>query len=164
MRHIQIYEAFQDEAGQSARDLFGLTSSFTRDYPVGMSVTFTGPSEEEAEARRITDKLGAVASEIVDALEEIGWQEECEYKILSTYSPLYSFKGSFRNWRQANSLIGNIKTSARYAAMERMKEDDEAGDEEKQEFYEESIHDSLANPEMIQKFKDIGYTIENKER
>ncbi len=164
MRHIRLYERFEDPIDPLTRDIFGLTSSFTVNYPSGMSVTYTGPSEEEAEARKITGKMGAIASEIVDALEEIGWQEECEYKIYSTYSPLYSFKGSFRNWRQANRLVGSVTTSARYAAMEKMKEDREAGDEDKQAYYEEHIHEVLADPEMIQKFREIGYTIENRDR
>lgn len=155
MKHIRLYEAFQDELGQSVRDIFGLTSSFTVNYPAGMSVTFTGPSEEETEARRIID-IKPAADDVVDALEEIGWQEECEFRL---YEPRYSFKGSFRNWKGANSLIRSIKTSARYKALEKMQEDPDAGDEEKQEYYENHIHEVLADPATVEKFREIGYTI-----
>ena len=157
MRHIRLYEAFQDDIDPSTRELFGLISTFTVDYPAGISVTFTGPSEEEAEARKIID-LEKGADAVVDALEKIGWKEEGEYRI---YDPNYSFKGSFRNWKRANHLVGNLKTSARYAALEKMKDDPDAGDEEKQEFYEEHIHDAIADPATVERFREIGYTIHN---
>ena len=156
MRHILLYESFRDDIDPSTRDLFGLTSTFTIDYPVGISVTYTGPSEDEAEVRRITDKTGSVASDIVDALEKIGWKEEGEFRI---YDPYYSFRGSFRNWRRANHLVGNLKRSAEYAALEKMKEDPDAGDEEKQEFYKEHIRDAIADPATVERFREIGYTI-----
>ena len=157
MRHIRLYEAFQDDIDPSTRELFGLISTFTVDYPAGISVTFTGPSEEEAEVRKIID-LEKGADAVVDALEKIGWKEEGEYRI---YDPNYSFKGSFRNWKRANHLVGNLKTSARYAALEKMKDDPDAGDEEKQEFYEEHIHDAIADPATVERFREIGYTIHN---
>ena len=157
MRHLRLYEAFQDDIDSSTREIFGLTSTFTIDYPAGISVTFTGPSEEEAEARKIID-LEKGADAVVDALERIGWKEEGEYRI---YDPNYSFKGSFRNWKRANHLVGNLKTSARYAALEKMKDDPDAGDEEKQEFYEEHIHDAIADPATVERFREIGYTIHN---
>ena len=157
MRHILLYEAFQDDIDSSTRELFGLISTFTVDYPVGISVTYTGPSEEEAEVRKIID-LEKGADAVVDALEKIGWKEEGEYRI---YDPNYSFKGSFRNWKRANHLVGNLKTSARYAALEKMKDDPDAGDEEKQEFYEEHIHDAIADPATVERFREIGYTIHN---
>jgi len=157
MRHIHIYESFSDDIDPSAREIFGLTSSFIVNYPAGMSVTYTGPSEEEAEARKIVD-VERVADDVVDALEEIGWQEECEFRL---YEPRYSFKGSFRNWKGANRLVGNLKTSARYRALEKMQEDPDAGDEDKKEYYEEHIHEVLADPATVQKFREIGFTIYN---
>lgn len=157
MRHLRLYETFSDDIDPSTRDIFGLTSTFTIDYPAGISVTFTGPSEEEAEARKIID-LEKRADDVVDALEKIGWKEEGEYRI---YDPNYSFRGSFRNWKRANHLVGSLKTSASYAALEKMKGDPDAEDEEKQEFYEEHIHDAIADPATVEKFREIGYTIHN---
>ena len=155
MRHILLYESFSDDMDPSTREIFGLTSTFTIDFPVGISVTFTGPSEEEAEARKIID-IEHAAGDVVDALEKIGWKEEGEYRI---YDPYYSFRGSFRNWRRANHLVGNLKRSAEYAALEKMKEDSDAGDEEKQEFYKEHIRDAVADPATVERFREIGYTI-----
>ena len=155
MRHILLYESFSDDMDPSTREIFGLTSTFTIDFPVGISVTFTGPSEEEAEARKIID-IEHEAGDVVDALEKIGWKEEGEYRI---YDPYYSFRGSFRNWRRANHLVGNLKRSAEYAALEKMKEDPDAGDEEKQKFYKEHIRDTIADPATVERFREIGYTI-----
>lgn len=53
MKHIQIYENFEDEVGASARDIFGLTSSI----PLGHGFTITGPIEQEEAIQSIVDNL-----------------------------------------------------------------------------------------------------------
>ena len=155
MKHILLYENFEDPLGQSARGIFGLTSEFIIKYPVGISVTYTGPSEEESAAKEIVNRMGAEAGQIIDALAEIGWSEEGEYTIPGTG---YSFKGSFRNWRKANHLISNLKSSAKYDAWKQAEEDE--NDDEIEKWYNNALEEMLASKETIQKFTEIGYRIE----
>jgi len=53
MRHIQLYEAFQDGVGASAREIFGLTSSIE----IEKDWVIEGPSEWEEEATSIANDM-----------------------------------------------------------------------------------------------------------
>ena len=65
MKHIRLFENFNDDAGQSARDIFGLTSEFvinyTQPYWGGEEEVeyckVEGPSENSDEASKIVDKI-----------------------------------------------------------------------------------------------------------
>jgi hypothetical protein len=75
MRHILLYENFRDPL-RGARDLFGLTSSFTKRINPSSDriIEFTGPVESEGEARKIADQVLKAGGDLQAALAPIGWQ------------------------------------------------------------------------------------------
>lgn len=58
MKHIHIYENFQDEIGAFTREIFGLTSEVEiANYDDEWSYVMTGPSEYEREAEAAAEKI-----------------------------------------------------------------------------------------------------------
>ena len=84
MKHLRLYENFIDPL-RGARDLFDLTSSFTKtkrlqadsvkgsEFSSVKALEFTGPVEYEEEARKIADE-GLKMGDIQAALASIGWE------------------------------------------------------------------------------------------
>lgn len=66
MRHIRLYEAFQDYVDPLTREIFGLTS----DIPLGHGFTISGPIEHEQAIQPIVDNL----RQYIDA-EETAYSE-----------------------------------------------------------------------------------------
>ena len=74
MRHIKIYEAFQDEVPASMRDLFGLTTKFVIWNEREWRYVMEGPTEYEEEARQ----LGNVIREFIDKQIDLWKKKEAE--------------------------------------------------------------------------------------
>lgn len=86
MKHLKLYENFEDPLG-IGRDLFGLTSSFTKRMKPGSvrTIEFTGPVESEEEARKIVDQMLKSRGDIQVALDPIGWQAKEIPSIFSSW-------------------------------------------------------------------------------
>ena len=87
MRHIQLYEAFEDHLDPSTRNVFGLTSEIELGtYPPSHWKTdydpftcyMTGPTETEEEVRPIAEALKKIA--------ERHWQSYNENRSLFRFS------------------------------------------------------------------------------
>ena len=58
MRHIQLYESFEDHLDPLTRDIFGLRSEVEiANYDDEWSYVMTGPSEYEREAEEAAEKI-----------------------------------------------------------------------------------------------------------
>ena len=75
MRHIRLYETFQDYVDPLTREIFGLTS----DIPLGHGVTITGPTEHEQAIQSIVDDL----RQYIDA-QEAGYSEAARSGMMRT--------------------------------------------------------------------------------
>jgi hypothetical protein len=83
MRHIKIYEAFQDEVPASMRDLFGLTSSMKIQDGKGGWFTWSGPSELYEKASEIAVRISARLADEIDKLikGDLGYQKNMDIAI-----------------------------------------------------------------------------------
>lgn len=154
MRYIRLYEAFQDEIDPLTRDIFGLRTEFTIPAKNDMEIKASGPSEGEAEAKAILDKLGASASSITKELDNIGWTAESSIEI-----GRYVVKGPFINWKGARGIVKEIKEDAKYACFKADKSGD-MSDDEYDEIYDMTISDAMADERTFKRYKKIGYRIE----
>jgi hypothetical protein len=157
MRHIKLYEDYQDTVGAGMRDLFGLISEFTFLGKGDMKIKASGPSENEDAAKKIVTRTAASASWITDELEAIGWSAEVTLPVSS-----YVVKGPFVDWTRARRIIRDVEEYAKT----RCYKSDKSGymtDDEYDEIFYEATQEIMTDPETEERFGNIGYRIEEVE-
>ena len=157
MKHIKLYEDYQDTVGAGMRDLFGLKSEFTIDGKNNMTIKFSGPSEGENEAKAISEKLGASASKIQGELDKIGWKADCRFGIGG-----FEINGPFIKWKEARRFAKEVDESAKYRCYKEDKTGDQS-DDEYDEIYSGTVYEIMEHPETAKRLGDIGYVIKEIE-
>lgn len=163
MRHIRLYESFEDPIDPLTREIFALTSEFTRTIRTlsWMWIKFTGPTEEEAAAREIVGRTKhntPPQAGIADELAQIGWNVECSISI----DRGFRLKGPYPNWEAAMMLTDEIRRDAEHDSESDRRMYD-LTDDETNEAYFERLEEIVQDPETIERLEELGYTTEYEE-
>jgi len=162
MRHIRLYENFEDDL-KSARDIFGLTSTFTKiftDYlGTSRTIEFTGPSELEGEAKGIAEYLKKnqkTERKIQEELDSIGWQAVMTSPVRNSS---YALKGPLANWNAALALI--VKWDKDVVKYIEREENDHGGmsEEDLDSLYSYNLNELLESDQIRAKCAEIGYQV-----
>lgn len=165
MKHIQVYENFRDPLGR-ARDLFGLTSSFTRKemFSAGKTIEFTGPVESEGEAIKIVDSMLPkifIGLEFVkflrhSGLDSIGWQAEMIAPVQETG---YAIKGPLANWDSALEIMRKWDKDVSAYEEESISIYGNMSDADLENMRHTSYVEILEDEEIQSKCAEIGYRV-----
>jgi hypothetical protein len=139
------------------RDLFGLTSEFEIPGKNDMKIKASGPSEYEDAAKKIANKTAASAMWITSELEAIGWEAEATLPVVS-----YVVKGPFADWTRARRIVSDVEEYAKTRCYKADKSGDMTDDEYDEIFYE-ATQEIMTDPETEERFRNIGYRIEEVE-
>ena len=165
MKHIQVYENFRDPLGR-ARDLFGLTSSFTKKETIsrGSAIEFTGPIESEGEARKIADStlpkifMGPMFYNFIrkSELDSIGWQAEMIAPVQETG---YAIKGPLANWDSALEIMRKWDKDVSAYEEESISIYGNMSDADLENMRHASYVEILEDEEIQSKCAEIGYRV-----